>query len=179
MYCPQCGTDNLPEASFCRGCGSNISLVPQAMTGSLQGTTGHHPEKISDAKRKDEPNIDKAVRNIFMGFGFLLAALAASRFMPGARTWWFWMLIPAFAMLGGGVAEFIRMKYRSSLQLPSAPVAPMIPPARRPAPLPQRRNTAELMQPPPSVTEGTTRHLGAEMPTRHLEQSSENYGEKS
>jgi hypothetical protein len=31
------------------------------------------------------------------------------------------------------------------------------------------RNTGELVAPPPSVTEGTTRHLGAEAPTRHFE----------
>ena len=34
--------------------------------------------------------------------------------------------------------------------------------------LPDRR-TAELRTPIPSVTEGTTRHLGAEAPTRHFD----------
>jgi hypothetical protein len=35
------------------------------------------------------------------------------------------------------------------------------------------RKTGELVPPPPSVTEGTTRHLGAEAPTRHFDSSDE------
>jgi hypothetical protein len=42
-----------------------------------------------------------------------------------------------------------------------------------------RRNTAELVMPPPSVTEGTTRHLGAEAPTRHIGRAVENPSGKS
>jgi hypothetical protein len=34
---------------------------------------------------------------------------------------------------------------------------------------PSAPRTGELRTPVPSVTEGTTRHLGAEAPTRHLE----------
>jgi hypothetical protein len=41
-------------------------------------------------------------------------------------------------------------------------------PVERASELPPRRNTSELMPPPPSVTEGTTRHLGSEGPTEHL-----------
>src|ERR1051326_6573590 len=34
-FCPKCATQNLDGASFCRGCGANISLVPQALTGQM------------------------------------------------------------------------------------------------------------------------------------------------
>ena len=30
--------------------------------------------------------------------------------------WWFWMLIPAFSMMGTGVAQFIRLKEREKLE---------------------------------------------------------------
>jgi len=40
-------------------------------------------------------------------------------------------------------------------------------------PEPQTRPTGELRPTPPSVTEGTTRHLGAEAPTRHLDSAGE------
>jgi Flp pilus assembly protein TadB len=35
MYCPHCGTQNLPETRFCRSCGRDLRLVAQAITKSL------------------------------------------------------------------------------------------------------------------------------------------------
>ncbi len=35
MYCPKCGAQNIEDAKFCRGCGADIGLVPQALTGHL------------------------------------------------------------------------------------------------------------------------------------------------
>jgi hypothetical protein len=76
------------------------------------------------------------------------------------------MLIPAFSMLGGGVSEYMRGKnaQKALLQQPAgAQVA-----AARSTYMNEMppRSTSELMPPPPSVTEGTTRHLGAEGPTK-------------
>ena len=65
-------------------------------------------------------------------------------------------------MMGTGIAQYIRIKEKdkqASLQAP--PVGRAFP--ERP------RNPDELMAPAPSVTEGTTRHLGVEAPTRHLD----------
>ena len=176
MYCPQCATENLDNASFCRGCGANISLVSQALTGSAPAAPvpSEWGEYFSQKRRrgKELPNLEKGIKNIFMGVAFLLASLGAFRYAPNGKNWWFWLLIPAVFMLGGGVAEIVRFKMRKNAALPgdslpaaSLAPAPSMPP--RPVALP-RRNTAELM-PPPSVTEGTTRHLSDEMQTKHLE----------
>ena len=104
-----------------------------------------------------------------MGIGFLLVALSVFVFAPAGRIWWFWMLIPSFSMLGGGVAEYVRFKQSrgEEIKLPGTKSATTLPPARVSA-LPTR-NTAELVQ-PPSVTESTTRHLdmSTEAPTRHI-----------
>jgi hypothetical protein len=101
-----------------------------------------------------------------MGLAFMAVAIILA-YSPMGRMWWFWMLIPAFSMLGGGVAEIVRAR-NAQKELPlqraqSAAVPPMrstygneLPP----------RGTSELMPPPPSVTEGTTRHLGAEGPAK-------------
>ena len=35
MYCPHCGTQNLPETKYCRSCGKDLRLVAQAITKSL------------------------------------------------------------------------------------------------------------------------------------------------
>jgi hypothetical protein len=106
-----------------------------------------------------------------MGIAFLLVAFSVMKFAPGGRMWWFWMLIPAFTMLGGGVAEYVRVKQSKSEEskLPGMESRPFMPPmSARLSALPPR-NTSELVQ-PPSVTENTTRHLdqSPEAPTRHI-----------
>jgi hypothetical protein len=35
MYCPHCGTQNLPDTKYCRSCGQDLRLVSQAITKSL------------------------------------------------------------------------------------------------------------------------------------------------
>ncbi len=166
MFCPKCATQNLDGASFCRTCGANISLVPQALTGQIANA----PDEEVDHRRRrrrnrdsKEATLDQAFKNAFMGIAFLLIAIVVSRLAIG-QTWWFWMLLPAFSMMGTGIAQYIRVREkekRTALQPP--PVGRAFP--ERP------RNVDELMSPAPSVTEGTTRHLGVEAPTRHLDPS--------
>jgi hypothetical protein len=105
-----------------------------------------------------------------MGVAFLLIAMALSRSI--GRGWWFWMLIPAFSLMGTGVAQYIRLKDRekrgmfNAAPLSSAFTDRVASPATRSLP---QKNTGELVPPPPSVTEGTTRHLGVEAQTRHFD----------
>ncbi len=180
MYCPKCGAHNIEDAKFCRGCGADIGLVSQAMTGELPDkravgydAAGQPYDETGRRirKHKEAPRLDKAITNIFMGVAFLLVAFSVMKFAPGGRMWWFWMLIPAFTMLGGGVAEYVRVKQSKGeeIKLPGMGSRPaMLPPPARVSALPPR-NTSELVQ-PPSVTEGTTRHLdqSPEAPTRHI-----------
>ena len=109
-----------------------------------------------------------------MGIAFLIVAIALSRSIGAG--WWFWMLLPAFSMMGTGIAQYIRLKEQEKKSmLMSAPLNKTLPdrsPYSAPRNLP-RRNTGELMPPVPSVTEGTTRHLGAEAKTRHLDAEQE------
>lgn len=85
-----------------------------------------------------------------MGIGFLILALALSgRAGSGAL----WLLLPGFIVLGRGIGELVSLltAERSANRIAAPPVA---------------QNTSAL-QPlvsydplaPPSVTEGTTRHL--------------------
>lgn len=169
MFCPKCATQNLEGASFCRVCGANISLVPQAVSGQLP-VQNNEPPPDARARRRHgrEPSLDNAFRSAFMGLGFLFVsiALAFSRMGTG---WWFWLLIPAFSMMGTGVAQYIRYKEQEKKALLRNPTAqPMFQSPPRPAAFPTR-NTGDLIPPPASVTEGTTRHLGVEAPTRHID----------
>jgi zinc-ribbon domain len=173
MFCPKCASQNIDGASFCRVCGANISLVPQALSGQLPIANDESREaRRSRRRRSKEPSLEHAVKNIFIGVAFLFVSLALARSFAGVG-WWFWMLIPAFSCMGTGVAEYIRFREERRKPLPlSQPIQPSFSAAPRVASLPPR-NTGELVPPPPSVTEGTTRHLGAEAPTRHLDASNE------
>ena len=170
MYCPKCGTENTDAASFCRGCGSNIALVPQALTGHLATPAPEaltHRERRALRRQQRHTGPEGAVVPIFGGLGFLLVACAVMLFMPGGHLWGFWLFIPAFFMMGGGVASYMRMKERQKgQQLPSyTPPPSSLPPPTMPRATdlpPRRRDTAEVLQRPGSVTEGTTRLLDHE-----------------
>lgn len=173
MFCPKCATQNLEGASFCRVCGANISLVPQAISGQLPAADSAACVDLGVRKRRRrEVSLDNAFRSAFMGLGFLFVAIALA-FSRMGTGWWFWMLIPAFSMMGTGVAQYIRLKEQQKRTLPmNPPMQQAFQPPPRVNAFPPR-NTGELVPPPPSVTEGTTRHLGAEAATRHLDATNE------
>ncbi|MCM3871307.1 MAG: zinc ribbon domain-containing protein [Pyrinomonadaceae bacterium] len=176
MFCPKCAAQNLDGASYCRGCGANISLVPQALSGQLSHADVDglsRSDKRALKKQDKEASLANACRTAFMGLAFLLVSLALA-FSAMGRGWWFWMLIPAFSMLGTGMAQYIKFREdekRAMLRFQAQNFQPAMQPPAHINSFP-RSNTGELV-PPPSVTEGTTRHLGAEAPTRHLDASTE------
>jgi hypothetical protein len=178
MFCPKCAANNLDGASYCRVCGANISLVPQALDGQLS-TTDASDLSCSDKRalkgQGKEASLSNAFRNGFMGVAFLLISIALA-FSPMGHGWWFWMLIPAFSLMGTGVAQYIKVREDEKRMMirgmAPANFQPAMPAPARVNVFASNNNTGELV-PPPSVTEGTTRHLGAEAPTRHLDPSLE------
>ena len=166
MFCPKCATPNPDGGSFCRGCGANISLVPQALTGEM---TKPLTEGVAECGSKPgkELTLDQAFKNMFLGIAFLLISIALSRSGMGGG-WWFWMLLPAFSFMGTGIAQVIRLRERDKRASLQASPGGRAFPDRFQAAMPARP-TDQLMTPVPSVTEGTTRHLGVEPPTRHLD----------
>ena len=86
MFCPNCATKQIDGAHFCRSCGANISLVPQA-----------NPPGDDDYRRgRRGPSSDYAIRSIMSGIAFAVMAVMVLRFAPGSSHWWFWLLVPAF-----------------------------------------------------------------------------------
>ena len=169
MFCPKCATQNIDGASFCRVCGANISLVPQALTGQLPPARADELDRDSRwsrrRRRHGKPTVEDGIRQMMTGLGFLAVAVSIAVFAPAGHLWWFWLLIPAFTLLGNGISQLMRARNNPGLD-PTAEPPLGIPNADPLQKLPAR-NTAELMPPVPSVTEGTTRHLGAEAATRH------------
>lgn len=170
MFCPRCAAQNTDEAKFCRSCGADISLVPQAVSGALAERLAAEGDSLQSRRDRRHArrhggapvNIERAVRSFFMGLAFVFVAFAAKTWAPAGNIWWFWLLIPAFAMLADGVSTYLRLaeEKKTTAAAPPfyTPPPTAVPHAPRVGELPQR-NTGEMM-PPPSVTEGTTRHLG-------------------
>lgn len=155
MYCPKCATENTDETKYCRSCGSNLSLVPQALTGRLpEARSGRRRHRNRDLEHRGATTLANGITKSFMGLGFLFVSLCVFAFVPSGRFWWFWMLIPAFTMLGKGISEIVSFKYGPNLTQGAS--NPAMPPAARTGELPPRN---EALFPPPSVTEQTTRHL--------------------
>ena len=103
-----------------------------------------------------------------MGIAFLTVSIILGVSGMG-RGWWFWMLIPAFGMIGSGIAKYIQLK---KLEQPHGFVSvenrnigagqsgPGLPPSQTEYISPQtesRFKTGDLV--PPSVTDNTTRQL--------------------
>ena len=157
LFCPNCGSQNVEGTKFCRTCGANLSLVPQALTGQLPDERDPRRRRRRHRDEDRPPNLGHGITKTFMGLGFLFVALSVCFFFPGGKFWWFWMLIPAFGMLGKGVAEIVSAK-TALTQLPGhQPTTASMPPRRQTGELPPEPPGYTL--PPPSVTENTTRHL--------------------
>jgi hypothetical protein len=161
MFCPKCAAQNADDAKFCRACGADVSLVPQAVSGQLAerlGSAGEDAEGRGHRRRhgrgKEAVNIERAVRSLFMGVAFIFVAFAVKTWAPAGSLWWFWMFLPAAGMLADGVATFLRLREERQRLTPTA----FAPAHARTQALPPS-NPGEIIQ-PPSVTEATTRHLG-------------------
>jgi hypothetical protein len=172
MYCPNCAAQ-VDGIKFCRQCGTNVSLVPQALTGQLPVAQPAppvpepaHGRRGRRRRHQQPPSLENAGREFFGGLGFLLLSLAIWQLFPGGKFWWFWMLIPAFMAMGKGIGQYFAV--REQRQFPTLPYneAVTLPPA---SPQPQFSvpTTSELKLPeraagaPQSITEHTTRHLDA------------------
>lgn len=153
MYCPRCATQNIESARFCRSCGANLSLVPQALSGHLPETRKDGIEKA--IRRIREPNLARGVRRVSVGFAFLV--IVAVVFLTRASLGSLgppeavWLLIPAFFLLLKGIGEMVKviskerdarhalMPVQTTVKLPPDPIYdPAV---------------------PSSITERTTRHL--------------------
>ena len=182
MFCPKCGTQAIDGTKFCRSCGADLEVVSAALTGKLALTNQNSLKKSKkdDCENSNDPDRlwNSFIRNTMVGLAFIAIAiyLTVSGKM-GGNVWGFWLLIPGAGSVAGGISSYLKIRRiertrrefqslaaagRNDAPLFSAQSSFALPPNSRnfadlyqpPAP-----NTGELVMPPPSVTEGTTRHL--------------------
>ncbi len=177
MFCPKCGTQNPESGKFCRKCGTDLSPVSDALSGKLNSQNQGfgmiepiQPMQIWDRKGKPV-HWEGAITKFFTGIALLsVAIILGITNMAGGRFWWFWMLIPAFTMIGSGIAQYVQLKKSEKKINQFAPpeesnktFAPAsnqsLPEAQTGyvSPAESRYKTGDLV--PSSVVEATTRHL--------------------
>lgn len=161
MFCPKCGTQNPETGKFCRSCGTDLGNVSDALSGT--------PRKLTQlVNHKGKPiHWESAITKFFMGVAFFVISIVLA-FTGAGRGWWFWLLIPAFSMIGAGIAQYIQLRKAEQGSPAFAPAdTGNVISSAQPASLPpkqteyvapeSRYKTGDLV--PPSVTDGTTRHL--------------------
>ena len=169
MYCPNCAAQIEETQKYCRSCGTDMSLVSQALKGQLpsRGAAGihlGHSGRLRERRREDKrpPSIEGAVRAFFLGLGFVFVSFAAREFAPAGEIWWFWLLIPAFAHMGTGIGQFLKLReqrrQQEGSQFDSMHSQPTFtsPTTRMP------EISAQTTSDPPSplsIAEHTTKHL--------------------
>ena len=158
MFCPKCGAENPgKDIKFCRKCGVTLALIEQALTGQLPTAPAETSGKKGKAKR--QPTFEHGLKDTIAGVGFIIASIAVFLFAPAGKIWFWSFLFPAFGLLSQGIPEILAAQKLQ--QLSTTEMNRPLPRHALPTP-PQSveiraRKTGEIVEPPPSVTESTTR----------------------
>jgi len=166
---------NAETGKFCRSCGTDLATVSDVLTGKLSGNNQSswmiqpiQPLGVWDKKGKSV-TWESMLSTSFTGLAFLVISIILGvTGMMNAKGWWFWLLIPGFAMLGTGLAQYIQLRKNEQRILPQSETEgaktfsqtpnQSLPPVQTEYIAPDSRyQTGDLV--PPSVAEGTTRHL--------------------
>lgn len=160
MFCPKCGQQNPETGKYCRGCGTDLGNVSSALASQ--------PQSHALVDKKGKPiHWEGAITKFATGVAFLIISIVLA-FSRMGQSWWFWMLIPAFTMMGSGIAQYIQLRKLEKglpIYVPGDSQGSLSARAKNALPSPQtewvapesRYKTGDLT--PPSVTDHTTRHL--------------------
>lgn len=173
MFCPKCGVENSEEVKFCRKCGSDLSLIPDLMSGRL----------IIDNQKdqKNKPTWEVALFLLAMAAALFITAFILA-FQPMGTGWWFWLLFGAFTMLALGVAQVIKLtQHKENNIVVKTDETISLAESRNSKSLPSKQtefvsNIPDIKQQtedlvPPSIVEETTRKLKMDSEGKIIDQS--------
>ena len=154
MYCPKCGIQNNDETKFCRGCGENLKVVSQAMSRHLPVFLASKMDAYLE--RKNSRIRRDSIYGALSGSIFLICGLY---FVIEGKTSWarslFFVATGCIALLW---SLWDHMVYKRSLstdvrvgRMRATDTIAGLPPA----------NESQVVEPPASITESTTRRLDA------------------
>ena len=150
MFCPKCGSENVDELKFCRGCGADLSQLLAMVDGKAPATNALSEKYLEQ--------FSGGVRGLLMGGGFVLVAvvgyLITSNALPVSL---FAMLLSVF-FLATGTSRLIHAAGLRRLSNADAPT--QLAPSEADFIQPRKSiyDTDDLVSRPISVTDRTTRH---------------------
>jgi hypothetical protein len=154
MYCPKCGIQNNDETKFCRGCGENLKVVSQAMSRHLPVILASKMDAYLE--RKNSRIRRDSIYGALSGTIFLICGLY---FIIEGKTSWarslFFVATGCIALLW---SLWDHLVYKRSLstdvrvgRMRATDTIAGLPPA----------DESQVVEPPASITESTTRHFDA------------------
>jgi ribosomal protein L40E len=108
MFCPKCGIQNPDEGKFCRACGTDLSAVSKALNKDKKEAV-QNLESDPSSKKKIDDLFSAGIKNSVLGIGFLIISMVLLiTNAANGHTWWWTMLIPAFALLARGIGDIAK-----------------------------------------------------------------------
>ena len=149
MYCPKCGTQN-DDVKFCRGCGENLKVISQAMSGRLPVILASKMDAYFESKNerfRRDSILGAVIGSLWLLFG-IKTLIAGGGNLPGFHIivgcvmllWSFWQHMVYKRTL------FIRSNMENIRAAASAEGF-------------QRNDVREITEPPASISEFTTERL--------------------
>lgn len=139
MRCLNCGAESITTANFCRMCGGRLREMPA-------------PIPLNPS-----PDMARAIRKLIVGIGLLIVALIP--LFEGEPMIW-WLLFPGVPMIVKGMRLLAQSNAAGSLQIRHpAPITSATTPIAAGSSREVRVRPTRELEPPPSVTENTTRLL--------------------
>jgi hypothetical protein len=165
MYCPNCGWNN-SEVKFCTRCGTNLSVVTDALTGKPGGGSQVDERVVKLIKDYHKGRRDTVTGAALIPAGLIVMAILVAAGMPAIASFFIvcWMFFWGASALAVGLGKW----FASDSELKALGYnfhQPLLP---RPAQERLPENTLDASTPkyetdpvnfPGSVTENTTRHL--------------------
>ncbi|QQS41544.1 MAG: zinc ribbon domain-containing protein [Acidobacteriota bacterium] len=177
-FCRKCGTD-LSGVSRAIGNETHTGLDLMGVgygdeinTGADGSSSGSWSGSCATENSGNPDDLFAAgVKNAILGVGFLIiSAVLFFTNVAGGQTWWWAMLFPGFALLAGGIGSISKAK-RLERRLASGSMAGGSVLTPKPSNRKLREARTDFVSPagsreyetgdlvPPSVVEGTTKHL--------------------
>ncbi len=172
MFCQKCGTKNPDNGKFCRNCGTDLAAVSEPKSIELKSSDYYVDGRGRVRSNHPDDVWSVGIRNVILGIGFLIVSFALlTTGVAGGNNWWWAMLFPAFSMFASGISNIAKSKrIEKNKQPPQTQFEPplfvqpqnnaSLPPLQTEYIKPHKSiyDTGELAV-PPSIVEGTTRHL--------------------
>lgn len=165
MFCPKCGSNQSDGKKFCTGCGTNLLLVSQALTGQLippQPVMNYAPPVAFNLELERQQETRKGITMAILGGSFLVYQLinfifSVHPFMGGPRSPFnLWSFI-AFVICAVGISKIVgsRVAAETSASAPVLTVSTPPIPAFQPPPTPAQFGQAQSGTPQPVFSAGT------------------------